>query len=88
MYSKLKQPLDGRQLNDYKMMVIISMGMVFLTISFYIGTTTLFNRSPADYLFSDYLTVNQIEDRIRDIRLQNQALEEELAQLSGSDSSN
>lgn len=69
-------------------MAILSAALALIIITFYVGPTGLYRKNHAENVFNDFLTVNQIEDSIRKIRLENQALEEELAQLSGSESSN
>jgi hypothetical protein len=69
-------------------MTMLGVGLTLLVVTFLIGPSSLFLRSHSDNMFNDFLTVSEIEDRIRRIRLENKALEDELAQLSGSDSSN
>jgi hypothetical protein len=69
-------------------MIILSMAIVLGSITLYMGTGKLVRRTYATFLLHDHVTVNAIEDRIREIRIENKKLEDELAALKGSDSSN
>lgn len=82
------QPLDSRDLYDYKYMYIMGCLLLLGWATFMIGPTVLTGKNDTERMYEDYLTVNAIEDKIREIRLQNKSLEDELAQLKGSDESN
>ncbi len=83
-YLYAEDPLDERDLSDYKAQLIFSFGLFLLFAIFFWGTTSLFGGSPARKLYRDYLTIHQIEDGIRRIREENKQLEDELAALRAS----
>lgn len=73
---------------DFKYIYIIGLTLLLCSATFMIGPTVLTGKNDTERMFEDYITVNAIEDKIREIRINNQALEEELAQLRGSEESN
>ena len=77
--------MDERRLTDTPMMSILFICLALGIIVYWIGPPGLMHKSFSDKLFNDFLTVNEIEDRIRNIRLGNKELEDELAQLGGNE---
>ena len=73
-YLLAEDPLDERDLIDYKTQLITGFGLLLILVVFFWGSTSLFGGGNSRKLFNDYMTIHQIEDGIRGIRSQNKQL--------------
>ena len=82
-YLVAEDPMDTRDLYDTKAQLIISFTLFILLFVMTVGPVTLWGGDQAKPIFQGFLTVHQLEENMRSIRLENKRLEDELAALRG-----
>jgi hypothetical protein len=77
------QPMDTRDLYDYKMQFIILGLLALSSICLLIGNTSLLSGHLSNRIYQDVITIGELESSIKKIREENSALLDELNSLTG-----
>jgi hypothetical protein len=73
--------MDERDLYDTKIMLMNGAALFVFFVLFGWGSAKLYLGSSGKRVFDDYLTITELENNIRRIRIENAQLEEKLASL-------